>query len=290
MTDDTLQLEVSGIEAMVLTGIYSEETHLPQPLRVSVTVDLDLPAMKFAPDTPLDASKNYLDLKRAVHRVAARGAALHADRGRRRACLRAAVRRGRAGASGRGQDRQAGDQPGRRIDRDPLRAEPRVRPLALVTGGCRRLGAVICVALAEAGYDIALHSSPGSAPEPGLGDRLVAAGAAWRHVTADLADAEAVATLLPAVVAACGRGPSVLVNNAARFAQDLPENRDAGGAARPLCGQHRGPGPARAGDRGDRQRRSSGGGGQYPRPAYRPRPMPTSSATRCRNSRWPRQR
>ena len=98
-----------------------------------------------------------------------------------------------------------------------------MRPLALVTGGCRRLGAVICVALAEAGYDIALHSSPGSAPEPGLGDRLVAAGAAWRHVTADLADAEAVATLLPAVVAACGRGPSVLVNNAARFAQDLPE-------------------------------------------------------------------
>ena len=66
MTDDILQLEVSGIEAMVLTGIYSEETHLPQPLRVSVTVDLDLPAMKFAPDTPLDASKNYLDLKRAV--------------------------------------------------------------------------------------------------------------------------------------------------------------------------------------------------------------------------------
>ena len=66
MTDDILQLEVSGIEAMVLTGIYSEETHLPQPLRVSVTVDLAMPAQKFAPDTPLGASKNYLDLKRAV--------------------------------------------------------------------------------------------------------------------------------------------------------------------------------------------------------------------------------
>ncbi len=66
MTDDILQLEVSGIEAMVLTGIYSEETHLPQPLRVSVRVDLAMPAAKFAPDTPLSASKNYLDLKRAV--------------------------------------------------------------------------------------------------------------------------------------------------------------------------------------------------------------------------------
>ncbi|HLZ77702.1 MAG TPA: dihydroneopterin aldolase [Sphingomonas sp.] len=66
MADDLLQLEVSGIEAMVLTGIYSEETHLPQPLRVSVTVDLALPAEKFTPDTPLSGSKNYLDLKRAV--------------------------------------------------------------------------------------------------------------------------------------------------------------------------------------------------------------------------------
>jgi dihydroneopterin aldolase len=66
MTDDLLQLQVSGIEAMVLTGIYSEETHLPQPLRVSVTVDLALPERKYAPDTPLSESKNYLDLKRAV--------------------------------------------------------------------------------------------------------------------------------------------------------------------------------------------------------------------------------
>ncbi len=66
MTDDILQLEVSGIEAMVLTGIYSEETHLPQPLRVSVTVDLAMPDRKFTPDTPLAASKNYLDLKRSV--------------------------------------------------------------------------------------------------------------------------------------------------------------------------------------------------------------------------------
>ncbi len=66
MADDLLQLEVSGIETMVLTGIYSEETHLPQPLRVSVTVDLALPEAKFAPDTPLHQSKNYMDLKAAV--------------------------------------------------------------------------------------------------------------------------------------------------------------------------------------------------------------------------------
>ncbi len=60
-----LQLEVHDIEVPVLTGIYSEETHLPQPLRISLTVDLDCPD-RFAPDTALSASKNYLDLKHAA--------------------------------------------------------------------------------------------------------------------------------------------------------------------------------------------------------------------------------
>ena len=63
--NDSLQLEVHDIEIPVLTGIYSEETHLPQPLRISVTVDLDLPG-RFLPESPLSMSKNYLDLKRAA--------------------------------------------------------------------------------------------------------------------------------------------------------------------------------------------------------------------------------
>jgi len=62
---DSLQLHVHDLEVMVLTGIYSEETHLPQPLRISVTVDLDLPG-RFGPDSPLTESKNYLDLKHAA--------------------------------------------------------------------------------------------------------------------------------------------------------------------------------------------------------------------------------
>ncbi|KQU55823.1 MULTISPECIES: dihydroneopterin aldolase [Sphingomonas] len=63
--NDRLQLEVHDIEVPVLTGIYSEETHLPQPLRISLTVDLTCPD-RFEPDTPLSASKNYLDLKHAA--------------------------------------------------------------------------------------------------------------------------------------------------------------------------------------------------------------------------------
>jgi dihydroneopterin aldolase len=65
--EDRLQLEVHDIEVKVLTGIYSEETHLPQPLRISITVDLDLPG-RFGPESPLSMSKNYLDLKHAATR------------------------------------------------------------------------------------------------------------------------------------------------------------------------------------------------------------------------------
>lgn len=62
---DLLQLQVHDLEIELLTGVYSEETHLPQPLRISVTADLDV-ADHFAPDTPLSASKSYLDLKHAA--------------------------------------------------------------------------------------------------------------------------------------------------------------------------------------------------------------------------------
>ncbi|MDK2767627.1 MULTISPECIES: dihydroneopterin aldolase [unclassified Sphingomonas] len=62
---DLLQLQVRDLEVQVLTGVYSEETHLPQPLRISITVDM-APGDPFRPDTPLDASKSYLDLKHAA--------------------------------------------------------------------------------------------------------------------------------------------------------------------------------------------------------------------------------
>lgn len=63
--DDRLTLNVHDFEVPVLTGVYSEETHLPQPLRISLSVDLLCPD-RFDPTTPLAASKNYLDLKHAA--------------------------------------------------------------------------------------------------------------------------------------------------------------------------------------------------------------------------------
>ena len=62
---DSLILEVADLEVDVLTGIYSEETGKPQPLRITVQARYDI-ADRYDPDTPLEASKNYMDLKHAA--------------------------------------------------------------------------------------------------------------------------------------------------------------------------------------------------------------------------------
>lgn len=69
---DSLILEVADFEHDVLTGIYSEETGRPQPLRFTITVQLK-PIAHYEPDTPLDASKNYMDLKFAASQALPQG-------------------------------------------------------------------------------------------------------------------------------------------------------------------------------------------------------------------------
>ena len=65
MMADSLILEVANFRHDVFTGIYSEETGKPQPLVFTVSARLK-PAERYEPDTPLDASKNYMDLKHAA--------------------------------------------------------------------------------------------------------------------------------------------------------------------------------------------------------------------------------
>jgi dihydroneopterin aldolase len=62
---DSLYLEIADFEHLVHTGIYSEETGRPQPLRFTVRVKLKAQD-RYEPDTSLDASKNYMDLKFAA--------------------------------------------------------------------------------------------------------------------------------------------------------------------------------------------------------------------------------
>ena len=95
--------------------------------------------------------------------------------------------------------------------------------LALVTGGCRRLGAALAARLAGQGYALALHATHDCVPEPALADAIAASGVAVHILPADLADEAAVEALVPRAIEAFGRAPDLLVNSASRFADDTPE-------------------------------------------------------------------
>lgn len=62
---ESLTLQFADLETDVLTGIYSEETGRPQPLRITIEAEYEV-ADHYDPDTPLEASKNYMDLKFAA--------------------------------------------------------------------------------------------------------------------------------------------------------------------------------------------------------------------------------
>ena len=105
-----------------------------------------------------------------------------------------------------------------------------LRPVALVTGAARRIGRVIALELASAGFDIALHhrgtDAPSLAEAEATAAELRAAGARVHLFTADFADVAATAALLPAVAATFGRIDAV-VNSASRFEYDSPATFDA---------------------------------------------------------------
>lgn len=96
------------------------------------------------------------------------------------------------------------------------------RPLALVTGGMRRLGAAIAGRLAQAGYDLALSSHVEGGPQTAFGEDT-----SWHSFVADLAEPSAPEKLIDDVIAHFGRVPELLVNNAAMFGQDDWATMDA---------------------------------------------------------------
>ena len=90
---------------------------------------------------------------------------------------------------------------------------------ALVTGGAQRLGRAIALALAEAGFDVAVHcrTSRGDAEETRAA--IAALGRRAHVLTADLAEEGQATRLLPDATAALG-SIGVLVNNASPFERD----------------------------------------------------------------------
>jgi NAD(P)-dependent dehydrogenase (short-subunit alcohol dehydrogenase family) len=97
---------------------------------------------------------------------------------------------------------------------------------ALVTGGARRIGRAIVLALHEAGYAVAIHAQHSVTEADALRDEIVSKAGRACVVQADLSEHAQLKKLLGA--AADAVGPlSLLVNNAALFEPDEVGSLDA---------------------------------------------------------------
>lgn len=103
-----------------------------------------------------------------------------------------------------------------------------IAPLALVTGGHRRLGAVIAARLARAGWRIAIHGSHDAQPVAALAAAFAKSGVAWHGFVADFADPASAVSLLDAVIGHFGDVPDLIVNSASLFGQDRLDSVTAG--------------------------------------------------------------
>ena len=104
-----------------------------------------------------------------------------------------------------------------------MRGMPEISPaiprVALVTGGAKRIGRGIALALAEAGFAVAVHCRASRAEAEATARDIRARGVRAAVLAADLGDESAVRRLLADAAAALGP-VGVLVNNASTFERD----------------------------------------------------------------------
>jgi NAD(P)-dependent dehydrogenase (short-subunit alcohol dehydrogenase family) len=102
----------------------------------------------------------------------------------------------------------------------PVAAIPTTIPrAALVTGGAQRIGRAVALALADAGFAIALHCRTSVAAAEATCDEIHGVGGRCIVLHADLANEAEVVRVLPQAVSAFGP-IGVLVNNASPFERD----------------------------------------------------------------------
>jgi len=103
--------------------------------------------------------------------------------------------------------------------------------VALVTGGAKRMGRTIALALADAGWDVAVHYRSSRREADAVVEQIRALGRRAIAVCADLADGDAAQALLPRVRDGLS-APTCVVNNASLFESDEATTVDAGSLER----------------------------------------------------------
>ena len=93
-------------------------------------------------------------------------------------------------------------------------------PAALVTGAGKRLGRAMALALAEDGFDVAVHYASSADAAEEVAGLIRDIGRQAAPLQADLLDEVQVQALLPAAAEALGQPITVLVNNASIFEYD----------------------------------------------------------------------
>ena len=91
---------------------------------------------------------------------------------------------------------------------------------ALITGGAKRLGRAMALALAERGFDIALHYAGSEDEAESTVAEIRALGVRAEALRADLLNEAETKTLVARATAALGRPLNVLINNASIFEYD----------------------------------------------------------------------
>ncbi len=91
---------------------------------------------------------------------------------------------------------------------------------ALVTGGAKRIGRAIALALADDGYDIAVHYGNSHAEADALVDAIKAKGRKAVALSADLAKESETQPLIAAATKALSQPINCLINNASLFERD----------------------------------------------------------------------
>lgn len=103
-------------------------------------------------------------------------------------------------------------------DPSPGRGTPRRRTV-LITGAARRIGRAIALDMGQRGWQVAIHYRKSEPEAEALADELRRLGAVAETFRAELAVADDVDALVPAVVARLG-APCCLINNASEFQLD----------------------------------------------------------------------